>query len=478
MNRLSIQLRSTGMRVGNPCEASPGKKGRSLTTSILLGSLLASSISACSLDGIVNVDEPEIGSRVEREALKSRDGAMGVYYSAVTNLTRAYSKHSFQTGTLTDELRDVSGITNGGNQTDIRRYSIVAGLKSLPLEGYSQLHAARVSASQSRHLLRTFSNETSTPFIANAYAIEGYAILLLAEALCSGFPITETPFEGEIQLSGPVSTDDAFRLAMHKFDSALAISHDSTRFTNLARVGKGRALLNLGEYSLAKEAVADVPSGFVYNLSYTQTNAPNSNVAEAFWTNTASTIQRNQHLGVGNAEGQNGLAWLSETPATQDARVPVTTALVGGVLNFSTPTRQNKFPTGNASVPLARDIDARLIEVEGLYQTGGDLWLAKINELRATRSLAPLSDPGESRAQVDLIFKERAFWNFLLGQRHGDLRRLIRQYGRNQVETFPVGTYHNIKGDFLVYGEAMVFTPLPTEIVENHKYEGCEHYDA
>jgi len=44
--------------------------------------------------------------------------------------------------------------------------------------------------------------------------------------------------------------------------------------------------------------------------------------------------------------------------------------------------------------------------------------------------LAALTDPGTAEARVDLLFRERAFWFFLTGHRQGDLRRLIRQYGR------------------------------------------------
>lgn len=436
---------------------------------------------ACSFDGIVNVDEPELGTNISRDQIKSKKGAMSVYYSAVKNLSKGYSGLTLYTGALTDELRDVSGPTSLGGliETDSRTFRMEEGNKYLVLPSYATLHAARTSASQSRHLLRSYSDSTAIPFIAHAYAIEGYSILLLAEALCSGFPISEVPFEGDVVLSAGVSTDDAFRQAVAKFDSALALSHDSVRYINLARVGKGRALLNLGEYQLASEAVSEVPVGFTYNFTYTQSNAPNSTVAEAFWTTTAGPgTPINNSVGVGNSEGMNGLIWLAPTPAGQDPRVPVTTTVVGGVPVFSNPTRQNKYSTGTAVVPLARDIDARLIEVEALYNDENPTWLNRINELRATRMLSELDDPGSHQERVNMIFRERALWNFLLGQRHGDLRRMIRQYGRTQQTTFPTGTYHNMKANYILFGEAMVFTPDRNEPVYNYRYTGCENYDA
>jgi hypothetical protein len=42
-------------------------------------------------------------------------------------------------------------------------------------------------------------------------------------------------------------------------------------------------------------------------------------------------------------------------------------------------------------------------------------------------------------AAIDLYFRQKAFWTFSRGQRLGDLRRLIRQYGRTQDKVFPTG---------------------------------------
>ena len=41
---------------------------------------------------------------------------------------------------------------------------------------------------------------------------------------------------------------------------------------------------------------------------------------------------------------------------------------------------------------------------------------------------------------MTLFFREKAFWTFGRGQRLGDERRLVRQYGRTQDQVFPVGS--------------------------------------
>ena len=71
---------------------------------------------------------------------------------------------------------------------------------------------------------------------------------------------------------------------------------------------------------------------------------------------------------------------------------------------------------------------------------------------------------------IDLLFSERAFWLFATGHRLGDMRRLIRQYGRTADEVFPIGDY--LKGGS--YGPD-VNLPLPQEERNNPNFRrgGC-----
>jgi hypothetical protein len=113
-------------------------------------------------------------------------------------------------------------------------------------------------------------------------------------------------------------------------------------------------------------------------------------------------------------------------------------------------------------------VEARLIEAEAALKAGDvTTWLAKLNGIRAqvrtlmtaytnpqtytlnnpntfvtNTTLAPLTDPGTAASRVDLTFRERAFWMYGTGHRLGDLRRLIRQYGRTAESVFPTGTWH------------------------------------
>ena len=91
----------------------------------------------------------------------------------------------------------------------------------------------------------------------------------------------------------------------------------------------------------------------------------------------------------------------------------------------------------------------------------------KLGEVQPS-ALAPLTDPGTPAARLSLHFREKAFWTFSRGQRLGDLRRLIRQYGRTPETTFPTGPHYR-GGN---YGPD-VNLPVPQDENNNPNFKGC-----
>jgi hypothetical protein len=137
---------------------------------------------------------------------------------------------------------------------------------------------------------------------------------------------------------------------------------------------------------------------------------------------------------------------------------------------------------------LADGIEARLIEAEADLNAGGTNWLTILNDLRSqvatlmpariigysskvpgpnnpTTTLAPLTDPGTFDSQLDMIMAERAYWMFITAHRLGDMRRLVRDYGRSQADVFPSGPY--FKGG--TYGDDV---NLPLEFDEQATRQG------
>ena len=112
--------------------------------------------------------------------------------------------------------------------------------------------------------------------------------------------------------------------------------------------------------------------------------------------------------------------------------------------------------------------------MQGGAQADRDAVFAGLNSLRATggvAGLAPLATaPTTQAAAVDLFFRERAAWLWLTGHRLGDMRRLIRQYGRNANTVFPVGPVITRAGS--TYGNDVNY-PVPFNETANPNFTAC-----
>jgi hypothetical protein len=367
-------------------------------------------------------------------------------------------------GLLADELE----MAEAGDAT----WFAVNGVdtRTLPEEGtdpddvaaalYSLLHGVRGQGAQAIGLLRDYAADSSPSLRGHLYALQAYSEVMLAELYCSGVPLSTLDYRGDYTLAPGSSTTGVLEHAVALFDTSLALSGDSARFLDLARVGKGRALLALGRFTEAADAVRDVPVGYRYEVGYTA--APGLNAANF------ATSSHVRPFRVADLEGVNGLPYRSST----DARVGAAAAGFDGYGHpLYLPTKY--LTDGSSPIVLADWVEARLIQAEAaLQQHDAGSWLSILNELRATAivpALPDTTDPGDWDAQVSLQFHERAFWLFLTGHRQGDLRRLIRQYGRAPQSVYPSGPYTG----FRTYGTD-VDVPIPMrEINANPLVEGC-----
>lgn len=267
-------------------------------------------------------------------------------------------------------------------------------------------------------------------YLAHVYAIRGYAILQIAEDICPGFPLNDVDADNQPVFSGPLTTDSAVALASLQFDSAIKYVQDSTRFATLARVGKGRALLDQGKYTEAAAVVASVATEDTYQTDGT-TNSLYSLMSR--WTRGGA------NRAVGNQEGGNGQAFASHDP-----RIPLVFGGVSAINPAESLYFSRKYTGPTSPIVLAGGIEARLMEAEAALHAGDPNWIAILNTLRANEvspALPALADPGTLDAQVDLLYSERAFWLYNTGRRLGDLRRLIHNYGRASETVFPTGAF-------------------------------------
>lgn len=441
---------------------------------------------ACSPERLVvsgslppNVPDPGV-TKTPAGALAAYRGALVMFRNAFAGGSGAVSgDYVSTTGMLTDELQ-ANGVgepmgsdVGAGSPTSVDSRTLPeyqdpafdrAGLYQ---SVYHSLQQVRGQAQEARGLLHNYAGDSAPALIGHLDAMEGYADIFLADLFCSGIPLSSVDYSGDYTYQSGSPTSAVYQRAISLFDSARTLAGDSARIQDLAAVGTGRALLALGQYAQAAQAVANVPDGFHYLEMYAGMSTTG---AAQTATNFAEMLPDFLWLGtVADREGGNGLDYLSSGD-------PRTAATGSGTNQYGiTLYHPDKYATdGSSPIVLADWVEARLIEAEAALQAGDvATWLMKVNHLRETAitpALPDTTDPGTPATRVDLTFRERAFWLFLTGHRQGDLRRLIRQYGRDPSTAYPSGPY---PGGTMAYGGA-VNAPIPAaERAYNAKFAGC-----
>jgi hypothetical protein len=276
-------------------------------------------------------------------------------------------------------------------------------------------------------------------------------------------PFSVTEFSGELEFGEQLTTTQTLERALAHFDAALAMATGAgdTEMANLARVGRARALQNLGQFAEAATAASAVPTDFEYNLPFGLPPQPNN--AVWYFTNSASRIS------AATNEGQNGLRFFDrgDEDVTIDPRTPADST--GDGLGTEIPLYSQGLYTGpDSPLPLATGVEARLIEAEAQLAGGSSAaYLTILNSLRADADLAELSDPGTPDERVRQFYDERARWLWLTSHRLGDLRRMIREYGFAANDIFPIGTA--IQGES--YGDDTSL-PIPFDERNNPLHSG------
>jgi hypothetical protein len=264
-----------------------------------------------------------------------------------------------------------------------------------------------------------------------------------------------------------MSTQQLMQHALTKLDMATAhtAGAEASRVAHLSAVLRGRALLNLGRYNEAASAVDEVPTAFTYGTMHSSKTE-----RQKLFAHTSMYYQ--DALLVSDREGRNGLDFVG----AEDPRVVIDGVGSPSRLDNRTPRYYlRKYNSASASVTVASGVEARLIEAEAALQREDiTTFLRRLNEARAPYGMSAVSDPASATGRVDLLFRERAFALFGTAHRLGDLRRLVRLYGRSAESVFPTGVYHK---DNLMRGRD-VNIAIPASEKANPKFSGCLHRGA
>lgn len=396
--------------------------------------LLALSLAGCDPDELTDLNDPDdITVAVATDTANVAELRNGVSYEFARAMTGTAGNNQTPGiigigGLLADELWYASTFQS---MQEIDRRNIERTNGDV-LSVFQFLHRARNLAERTaEQYART--NQAGSADHAMVTNLAGFTYVLFAENFCSGVPFSRTELPGDVTFGPALTTPQMLDSAIVRFTAAAALSSNAAQ-QNLARVGRGRALLAKGDYAGAAAAVAAVPTSFVYNVAFSE-NASGQN--NGIWYN----INSERRSSVASGEGTNGIVFFRRgaTNNTIDTRTPADSVGVGIGTSIAQ-YRQRKYATRGAAVPLASGIEARLIQAEAALNKGASAaYLTTLNELRATAGLTALTDPGTPAARVRQFFSERAFWLWLTAHRLGDMRRMVRDYGLPQNQVFPVG---------------------------------------
>jgi len=406
-------------------------------------------LAACNPTDVLKVEDPDV---INPTDVQSAAGANSVRLGALARLDNATGGGNANaeglfllSGLLADEW-------NNGDSF-IARWEVdqraITPQNNFLTEVDRMLHRARLAASQAIDLLNQFNPLGPKADVAEMFFVQAYVENAIGENYCNGLIISNVVNGAEEYGSG-ITTQAAFERALAHADSGLTLITGSStadvKIRNALSVIKGRILLNLNRLPEAATAVAAVPTSFKYQMLQSQTT--NDNV---IWT--YNNIARRYSVSTG--EGTNGLDFVT----ANDPRVPT---CQGGdnvckAIGVSINQRDDKsaFPiwvqriwtARTDPVTIAGGVEARMIEAEAALKAGNPAGaIAKLNQARTeggvTGLAANLTDQGTPAAEVNLIFRERAFWMFSTGHRVGDMRRLIKFYGRTTESVFPTGAWH------------------------------------
>ena len=378
---------------------------------------LATLAASLACGDITNLEQ-EDPSQILATTAYAPENATLLVNGAIGDFECAFFRYTTAAGLLGDELVNAFANAQGDNY-DRRTHPLTGpyagGCGGNQLPGvYTSLSVARASADTVLARLEEWTDAempagvNRTQLIGQAAAYAGYSLVLLGEGFCSA----------ALNVGPELTPAQLFAEAEARFDKAIAAATAASDATtlNLARVGRARTLLNLGETAAAAAEAALVPDGF-------QVNA----VANA----TGTARQQNTifaHSGTGASSNWSsvdptftGLAFAGVT----DPRVPVLNTGRLGVDNATILRQQTKYADLGAPAPIARTAEARLIQAEALA-AAGDVGgaVAIIDALHAAAGLPAYDAAGRTAADVRAqVLEERRRELFLESHRLGDMRR-------------------------------------------------------
>lgn len=382
-------------------------------------------------------------AQIDAAGLYTPKNAQLLVNGVIADFECAYTRVVTGMGILGDEIKNAWA---NSNNYDYDRRTITptspydGGCGGSQLPGfYTALSTARGVADTTYVELNGWTDAevpNREKLMAQAAIYGGYSLIMLGEAMCTA----------AINVGPELSSAQVFEEARVRFDRAVthAGASGDPELLSFARLGRARALLNLGELQAAAADAATIPPGFMQGVSPDETYSRRQNIVYMHITQGF----------FGTVDPSFRDLTLDGEP---DPRVLVTNS--GHVGNAAaTPIwTPDKYPDVTTPVPVAKYAEAQLILAEARIAAGDLAGAADaINAARNSggRTDMPLYDAsGQTAEQVkDQLIEERRREFFLEGHRLWDVRRF-------ELPLLPApGTEYPAGGS--VYGDLRCF-PLP-----------------
>jgi hypothetical protein len=373
-------------------------------------------LASCKTSDYLGVTSP---SRIPAAGLEDPANAGLLVNGAVADFECAYGAYVTASGLISDELDDA---TQTADRFPYDRRDMVSSsvrYQSDDCTGigtYSPLQTARVSADNIRRLLNGWT-DAQVPnrqlLLATAAAYEGYAELLLGEGFC-GTAFSTFNADGTVNYGTQITPGQAFDSAVTRFSDAItaaqAAGASADNILHMAYDGRARAELDGGNLVAAKADAAQVPPGFVQNM-------------------TGSTISSRRYNRVWADNGQNGTTFNQASSVgpdfrnLNDPRVPVVHPNVPNSTTGVPIWVQLKYTSASSPIPIASYTEAQLIIAEADLASDPATALTIINASRAAGGESALPSSTTAADLQTALINERARALFLQGTRLYDMIR-------------------------------------------------------
>jgi hypothetical protein len=398
---------------------------------LALGAATALSATACKMD----VANPSV---IDAATFNPNADGQTLALSAQTNLFIAYQGVALYGGLISDELW--SGAAR--LQTNRLGARVFASTDDINTDFFAPLSLAVASNENAISALKGGAGAATDLNLARASMNLGFGLELMAETMCAGV------IQGGPSLTDAQLLDSAITRFSDAITVATAAGTAGTTILNQSRVGLARAYLQRGNYTLAQQTAAQVPSAFQANIVTSANAATQGTLGNTFYGNTvANQITTPQLYRI------------------QDTRLPMDSLTRAGVktLNGLKVVDQTKY-TGYASpIRLASSLEAQYISAEAQLHGSGNTApaLTLIASRRSAGGQGVYAGGVDSLSVITELLNQRArdFW--LEGKKLGDLRR-NPSVPLSGVLTDPVGAPFYLPARVPTFGSTFC-APIPPQ---------------